>query len=210
MSFIESPRFPDSVALEASGGPLHSVEVIEFSSGHEQRNTSWSESKSKYTISLTAMTDAERDAVLAYIRAAAKGRLNGFRYKDYLDYAATHADSVAGLGVLSAVAGAQDVWQLKKRYTAGSNTFDRTITKLVAGTLVVKNGAGVTLAAGSEYTIDITTGKITMGTSPTPTPATWAGEFDVPVRLDADYAALRALFSSAADWPSIGLVEIRI
>lgn len=208
MAFIETPRFPDSVAIGASGGPLYNVEVVEFNSGHEQRNTPWSEARGKYSVALPARNDAARDAVLAFIRSIAKGRLNGFRFKDYMDFTASHTDSVAGLGVVEFYS--SSVYQMMKRYTSGATTFDRTISKPISSTVTVKNAGGATLTSGVHYTLDATTGRLTMLTSPTPIPATWAGEFDVPVRLDNDHAALRALFSGASEWDSIDLIEIRV
>lgn len=210
MAFVEAPRFPDSIALGATGGPLYSVEVIELNSGHEQRNTPWSEARARYAVALVAMNNSKRNQLLAYIRAVAKGRQNGFRFKDYLDFEASHADAEVGLGILSAVSGSQDVWQLKKRYTSGSNTFDRTIYKPVSTTVQIKSSGGAVLTSGVHYTLDATTGRITLVGSPTVAPGSWSGEFDVPVRLDADYAALRALFSGATEWAALELVETRV
>lgn len=207
MSFIETPRFPDDVAINATGGPLFLVDVVELNSGYEQRNTSWSQARAQYSIALPARDDSLRDALLAFIRAIAKGRLNGFRFKDYTDYQATHADSAAGLGKFSSVS--SGVWQMTKRYTSGATTFDRNITKPVSSTVQIKNGAGSVLVSGVDYTLDSTTGRVTVLGSPTPQPSTWSGEFDIPVRLNNDYAALRALFSGLSDWPSIELIEIR-
>lgn len=209
MAFIESPRFPDGLAFGADGGPGFLTHILEVESGHEQRNQVWSLERGRWTISMENRILSERQALQAHFRAVGKGRLNGFRLKDFLDFEASHSE-----GVLSAVSGSQDVYQLKKRYTSGANTYDRTITKPVSGTVEVKNGAGVVLVLNTDYTIDTTTGKITMTGSPTPVPATWSGEFDVPVRYNVDLMRMRAVDRDEngllTDWVSIELIEIRI
>lgn len=203
MAFIESPRFMNSIALGAVGGPRYSTDVVELESGHEQRNQVWSEARARWTIALVPMNETDRNAVLAFIRGVAKGRLNGFRFKDFNDWDVVYAEST--LSLVSA-----NVYQLKKRYTSGSNTHDRTIAKPVVGTVVVRDGSTV-LVAGADYTIDTTLGRITMlGAA---VPSSWKGEFDVPVRLDSDEALMRAINRGdglITEWQSIELIELRI
>ncbi len=209
MAFIESPRFPDGMAMGAEGGPGFLTEISEMESGHESRNQVWSEERGRWTISMENRVLSERQALQAHFRAVGKGRLNGFRFKDHLDFEVAHTD-----GVLSAVSGSAGVYQLKKRYTSGANTYDRPIYKPVSGTVEVKNGAGAVLVAGVDYSIDTTLGRITMLSSPTPVPASWSGQFDVPVRYDADRMRMRAIDRDESghmvDWTAIELVEIRV
>jgi uncharacterized protein (TIGR02217 family) len=207
MAFIESPRFPDGLAFGAQGGPGFLTMIVELESGHEQRNQVWSLERGEWTIAMENRVLSERQALQAHFRAVGKGRLNGFRFKDFLDFEASHTE-----GVLELVSAG--VYQLQKRYTSGANTYDRDIKKPVSGTVEVKNGSGAVLVAGGDYTIDTTTGRITMQGSPTLTPATWSGQFDVPVRYNTDRMQVRAMDRDNSglltDWVSVELVEIRV
>lgn len=207
MAFRESPRFPDNIALDAVGGPSWLTEVVEVESGFEQRNIVWSSARQRYTVALTAMDNTARDDLIAFLRSVAVGRAHGFRFKDHNDYSATHADYGAGLGVFEALGNSQ--FQMWKRYTAGSYYADREITKPVTGTLEVKVGA-VLKTETTHYTVNYATGIVTMLGSPTDSPTSWAGQFDVPVRLNTDYAGLRAMIKGLTDWGSIELIEVRV
>lgn len=207
MSFVETPRFPDRLAYGAVGGPLFSTDIVVLDSGSETRNQNWSQARAEYTLDFVNRSTTDRDELIHYFRSVAKGRLNGFRFKDWNDYSASISE-----GVFSQVAG--DVWQMAKRYTQGAQTFDRTIAKPISPLTQVKSG-GTVLTAGVHYTLDSTTGYVTMLGSPSIVPTAWSGTFDVPVRFDSDYLGLRifALDNSGAalaDAPSIKLVEIRI
>lgn len=208
MAFIESPRFPDAVAHGAVGGPVFSTDVVELDSGYESRNQRWSAPRARWSIGLAPLDETDRDDVIAFIRAVAKGKLNGFRFKDFNDYAATISQ-----GVLTATG--INTYQLYKRYTTGGNSVDRAITKPVSGAITIQNGLGQTLVSGVDYSLATTTGIVTVLGSPTPVPTAWSGQFDVPVRLDSDEPRLRALDGSytgglITQWESIELLELRV
>lgn len=208
MAFYETPRFPDPVAHNAVGGPVFSTDVVELDSGYESRNARWSATRGRWSIALAPLDQTDRDAAIAFIRAIARGRLNGFRFKDFNDYQATISE-----GVLTQTA--INTYQLYKRYTSGATAVDRAITKPISTGLVIKNGSGVTLTSGVDYTLATSTGLVTVLGSPSPVPASWSGEFDVPVRLDTDEPRLRAIDGNYSgglitQWESIELVEIRV
>ncbi len=120
------------------------------------------------------ITPTQYDAVLAAFYAA-RGALDGFRHKDWLDYAAT-------LESLGNTPGANMTpVQLIKTYTSGAVTYVRTIKKPVSAT-VYSNGVS---KAGTLVT---STGLFTPTTNWTAGQAlTWTGEFDVAVRFANDY-----------------------
>lgn len=207
MAFVETPRFPIRIGFGAVGGPRFLTDIVELDSGAESRNQNWSQSRGEWSIDLMNRTSAERDEIIAYFYSIGKGRLNGFRFKDFNDYQATISQ-----GVFQVVSGA--TFQMYKRYTQGANTFDRIIQKPVSVSQV-KQGSTI-LTVGVDYTFDSTTGRITtLGGSPTVIPTAWAGEFDVPVRFDSDYLGMRSVGRDSADAilahaPGLKLVEIRI
>lgn len=160
MPFVESPRFPDGVARGFSGGPGFLTDVVELESGYEQRNQVLAEPLGSWSASMVGMTEAERDAVIAFFRAVAKGRANGFRFKDWNDYTVAAASGRLGTG---AVGTGLPTYQLYKRYASGSSSADRAIEKPVSGQVAVqRNASPVTIGAGAgEISIDTTTGIVT-------------------------------------------------
>jgi uncharacterized protein (TIGR02217 family) len=194
MAFIESPRFPAIVARDLIGGPTYLTEIIALTSGHEQRDAMWSMPRQRYTVPLSNLTQTQMDALLAFLRVA-RGRFNGFRVRDPVDFRV----STSGVdGVVALISG--DTYQLYKRYTSGSNTVDRKIVKPV--TPIVVSGGGT-------YTIDYTTGVVTRTGGAAPTG--WTGSFDVPCRCDTDAISVEAHRVSAggAFSGSIPLIELR-
>ncbi len=203
MTFYESPRFPENIGIGAAGGPEYATEVVELSSGWEQRNITQDLPRQRYAVSFVNRPQSEFDTLSAFFRMT-KGRAHGFRFKDLLDYEVTSAN-----GILTLISGSPSgYYQMYKRYTSGSATEDRKITKPVVGTVIVyENG----VATASGYTVDHVNGIVyaptLFGT------LTWAGEFDVPVRFGSDL--MRPSWVPIAEgeklgtWDDIELVEIR-
>lgn len=154
MSFIETPRFPDDIAYGAQGGPMYSTDLVAVASGYEKRNQNWADARLKWDVGYAVRTQTQYDALLAFFHAA-KGRANGFRFKDHTDYAATVANGLIGAGVGDGTPGP---FQLVKRYTSGSDTTDRAVKKPVS---VAVYRAAVLKTLTTHYTIDLTTGLVT-------------------------------------------------
>lgn len=187
MSFIETPRFPDDISYGSSGGPCFSTTVVEVASGREKRNINWSQARAKYNVSMGVRSQAQLDDLVTLYRAV-YGRAYAFRYKDWADYKATQAQ-----GVLVSLGGG--VYQMYKRYTFGSVSYDRIIQKPVSGSITLHGGTG---------TIDYTTGKISGSTA-----TAWSGEFDVPVRFDTD--EFNASIDDFETYNSqVNLIEVRV
>ncbi len=194
MAFLESPRFPDAVSYGCQGGPTWQTAVIAVASGHESRNQVWESARHRYDVSHVYHSgDGGKLELLRAFFLAVRGRLHGFRFRDPLDYAAA-----SGEGLLTALGGG--TYQLVKRYTAGSSTYDRDITKPVASSVVI--------AGGGTYSLDDTTGIVTHSAGAAPTG--WTGEFDVPCRFETDImAASLEGQREYGHWQSIGIIEIR-
>jgi uncharacterized protein (TIGR02217 family) len=94
-----------------------------------------------------------------------------------------------------------------KHYASGSQTWVRTITKPVAGTVRTALG-GVEQPSG--WSVDTTTGIVTFDTAPSSGVAITAGfEFDVPVRFDTDALDVTLDLDRLGSIASIPLLEIR-
>jgi uncharacterized protein (TIGR02217 family) len=204
MAFIDSLRFPTSIALRPVGGPLFSTEVATVTSGREQRNGNWATPRHEFEFSTSTKQPTDWAAVRNCFRMA-RGRLHSFRAKDWSDFEVAAAESQTTL-----VSGS--IYQLQKLYGTGTYQDVRDITKLVAGTVrVFRNGA--TDITGAT-TIDAATGRITVTGHTGGDVYTWSGQFDVPVRFNTDKldAVVIGRLTSGAfvyEWQSVPLIEVR-
>lgn len=196
--FIET-RLPTSVSFGSSGGALFRTDIAELASGAEQRNASWDYPLGKWELGLVTRPAADFDAIKNLFRVA-QGKAHGFRFKDFTDFQCTSSQ-----GVIADSGGSPSVLMLYRRYTVGSSFVDRRIQKPVSGT--------VTFTGSGTYSLDYTTGIVTVLSGSQPT--AWAGQYDVPVRFDTDHLSARAV-DKAPDgtlllaWDSVPIVEIRI
>jgi uncharacterized protein (TIGR02217 family) len=199
MAFIETPRFPDSIAFGAVSGPEFSTDIVITVGGQESRNANWAATRGRYEVGLVNKDKTTTDALIAFFRAVAYGRANAFRFKDHNDFEAY--DQPIGTGD-----GADTTFQLVKVYTSGAQTYTRTITKPVTGTVTAKLAGTPTTA----FTTDTTTGIITFSVAPGLGVAITAScEFDTPVRFDSDWLSLQRVDIDIYSWQSIVLLEVR-
>ena len=207
MTFHEV-RFPDDISRGARGGPERRTQIVELASGDEERNASWANSRRRYDVAYGIRRADDLAAVVAFFEAR-NGRLYGFRWKDWADYksclpsqAPAATDQVIGTG-----AGTTTAFQLVKSYVSGGQTWTRTITKPVAGTVLVAiDGTEQT----SGWSVDTTTGIVSFTTAPAAGAVITAGfEFDVPVRFDTDTLDVTLDLERLGSITSIPLLEIR-
>ncbi len=207
MAFHEV-RFPDNISRGARGGPERRTQIVELASGDEERNASWANSRRRYDAAYGIRRADDLAAVVAFFEAR-NGRLHGFRFKDWADYksclpSGTPAaiDQAIGTGD-----GATTDFQLVKVYSSGSQSWTRTITKPVAGTVLVAiDGTEQT----SGWSVDTTTGIVSFTTAPAAGAAITAGfEFDVPARFDTDTLDVTLDIERLGSITSIPLIEVR-
>ena len=207
MSFHEV-RFPDNISRGARGGPERRTQIVEMASGDEERNGSWADSRRRYDASYGIRKADDLAAVTAFFEAR-RGRLYGFRWKDWADYKSSlpSASPAANDQTIGTGTGAANSFQLVKLYTSGAQFWTRTITKPVAGTVVMALN-GVTQITG--WTVNTTTGTVTFAAAPAPGVVIAAGfEFDVPVRFDTDTLDVTLDFERLGSITSIPLIEVR-
>lgn len=207
MAFHEV-RFPDNISRGARGGPERRTQIIEMASGDEERNGSWADSRRRYDASYGIRKADDLAAVTSFFEAR-RGRLYGFRWKDWADYKSGPPSAIAAATdhPIGTGNGTQTTFQLVKLYTSGAQSWTRTITKPVAGTVAVALN-GVTQITG--WTVNTTTGVITFAAAPAPGVAITAGfEFDVPVRFDTDTLDVTLDFERLGSITSIPLIEVR-
>jgi uncharacterized protein (TIGR02217 family) len=199
MTFQETPRFPEKISFGATGGPTWRTEIAETGGGYEYTNRAYSQPLHTYDVSHAA----RREKIFAALRAfymVQAGRAGGFRYKDWADY---RCPDDAGVGVFVLLT--STTFQMYKRYTSGSGTWNRKITKpqQFPNAVSVVGGAGVS--------VSYTTGVVSVSSG---TPTAWSGEFDVPCRFVDDAMKAQIIDGTTArrvvGWTGIGIKEIKI
>ena len=199
-------RFPLSIAFGTMGGPERRNEIVPLSNGSEQRNARRRHARRRYDAGAGVRSLDDLRAIVAFFEAR-RGSLIGFRFPDPFDDRSgaggsrepTDLDEIIGTGD-----GAGRAFRLVKRYGAGTDAYERPISKPRAGTVQVAV-AGASVA----HTLDPLRGIVTLADPPPAgAPVTAGFLFDVPVRFDLDHLALSVTGFEAGEAPSIPLVEI--
>jgi uncharacterized protein (TIGR02217 family) len=223
MAFHDT-RLPDDIERGAVGGPMFKTTVLELESGFEQRNIDWSQVRGEWDISygVLAMEDNLQGVYIHQVRDffyARNGKAHSFRFKDWSDFEiGDPGDPAADNQIIGLGDDATSAFQVFKRYGSGGYNYDRTITKLVAGTyFVYLDGALQTEA--THYTVDLATGVVTFVTPPASTGGTGPGgeqvvsiatEFDLQVRFDVDHLQMSVLLFNVGSIPNMPLREVRL
>jgi uncharacterized protein (TIGR02217 family) len=207
MSFHEV-RFPTGIARGATGGPQRLTEIVTQSSGHEERNTRWAQSRRRYNAGLGVRSVDDLHQVLTFFEAR-RGRLHAFRWKDHADFkscppsqAVSALDQQIGTGD-----GSTTGFQLIKNYADVAGDYQRIISKPVTGSVMV----AVNGVVDASVIIDDVTGIVTFQTAPASGATISAGfEFDVPVRFDTDRMEINLSHFEAGQIPDVPVVEVRL
>lgn len=190
MSF-KNIRFPPNISFDAIGGPGFLTNVVTMNSGNESRDSVWSLERGEWEVSQAAKLPAKYEPLQAFFRVV-KGRGYSFRFKDWTDFSAA-----SGQGLfIDASDDSPPTRQMIKRYTFGSEIFDRVITKPISGKITT-----------DAVSLDYNTGIAASGTF-------WSGEFDCHVRFDTDKMKAITKDRNPAKgliitWASIPLIEIK-
>ncbi|MEM1428780.1 MAG: DUF2460 domain-containing protein [Pseudomonadota bacterium] len=204
-------RFPTALSQGSSGGPERFTEIVTLANGYEERNSPWENSRRRYDAGLGVRSLDDIETLIAFFEAR-RGRLFGFRWRDWADWrscAASSSVSEMDQGIATGD-GAETVFPLCKHYASGGQDYSRVIGKPVAGTVRVSVD-GTELNEGPDWTIDLATGLLVFAAPPAAGAAIAAGyEFDVPVRFDTDRLEISYAGFAAGDVPNVPVVEIRI
>lgn len=204
-SFDDVP-YPLALGRDAGVSPEFSTSVAVTASGHERRNSLWSDARLRFDVGPGIRSEAELGTLIAFFRAR-RGAARGFRLSDPFDFSSngmtgvpTPNDQPIGTGD-----GLASTFQLAKSYGAGDEPQVRPITRPRAQTVRVSVGgmetAAFTLAPG---------GKVVLDTPPAAGAAVRAGFlFDVPVRFAEDRLDVTGAVFAAGEAPSVPLIEIR-
>jgi uncharacterized protein (TIGR02217 family) len=209
MSFHEV-RLPARLAFGSTGGVERRTEIVTLGSGFERRSTPWAQGRRRYLIgaNLRSLDDM---AVLTSFFEARRGRLYGFRFRDFADFksCAPGASMSATDQALGQGDGARTQFALTKRYSDVETAVERRIAKPVEGTVRVAV-SGIEQPEGT-FTVDHITGMVTLGEAPGAGDAVTAGfEFDTPVRFDTDRIEVTLESFAAGRMAAAPLIEVRV
>ncbi|TDV04692.1 DUF2460 domain-containing protein [Paraburkholderia caballeronis] len=186
--FLETPRFPDDLAVWARGGVSFNTVITGSTSGREQRNVLWQFGRGQWDLQNTFRTaDGVADPYsvqqLRNFFRVAKGQAYGFRFRDWTDYqdegggilgapVQSYAQATAPTGHGSGV----PQYQMFKEYVAYPLSDYRVINKPLQAN-VYRNGVLVPNEPATPGTsacqIDTTTGLITFTADAAATVTAW-------------------------------------
>ena len=203
---FDDVSYPLALGRDASASPEFSTAVSVTASGHERRNSLWSDARMRYDVGPGIRSEAELSVLLAFFRAR-RGAARGFRLADPFDFSSNGmtgqpgpADQLLGTGD-----GLAARFELVKRYGTGPEPQVRRITRPRAGSVVVSLDGTV----AGNWVLE-PGGVIVFGEAPPPGTQVRAGFlFDVPVRFAEDRLDLSGATFAAGEAPSVPLVEVR-
>jgi uncharacterized protein (TIGR02217 family) len=186
MEFLEDPPFPSCPKFGATSEPEYSVNVVSTAGGWEYRNLNSAASLSRITLTVGPGPDLDDEVqeLLEFWHALGGSHI-GFRYRDRADYKSCRVSGTVSSTDQPLVQITGSTYQITKRYQAGAQYRDRTIKKPTESTILIAD-AGTLKTPGADYTIDDTTGIVTLGFTPAGS-MTWGGEYDLPMRFDSTF-----------------------
>jgi uncharacterized protein (TIGR02217 family) len=224
---FDNTRFPLDISFGSRAGPGFKTEIIELKSGSEERLSRWQSPRHRYDVGYGVRTYNALIVVKKFFMAR-RGAAQGFRLRDWQDYATSSSgtlyqeDDVATSGtdqnltntvtlVLGKGDGTTKLFQMVKEYVDPIQNFIRTIAKPVLGTVKV-TVAAVLQTESTHYSVDYQAGTVLFVTAPgLNVDVKWGGEFDVPVRFDLSVDEwLSMSFDDFSDgsYPSIPMMEL--
>ena len=205
MDPFDDVLYPFALGKSASVAPEFSTSIAVTASGHERRNSLWSDARLHFDVGPGIRSESELSQLIAFFRAR-RGPARGFRLADPFDNSSngmtgtpTMLDQLIGTGD-----GARAEFQLMKTY-GSSEPQVRPITRPRADTLLVSVGG----AASTAWTLG-DKGVLQFAVAPPAGAEVRAGfRFDVPVRFAEDRLDISAVNFAAGEAPSVPLIEVR-
>lgn len=205
MAFHEV-SLPARLAFGSTGGVERRTEIVTLGSGYERRSSPWAQGRRRYLIGANLRSLDDMATLTAFFEAR-RGRLYGFRFRDFADFKSsapgavvTPTDQALGIGD-----GTRKVFQLVKAY----GDLTREIRKPVAGTVRVAV-AGVE-RSGAAFSVEAGSGLVTFAAAPAVGAAVTAGfHFDTPVRFDSDRIEVTLESFGAGRMAAVPLIEVRV
>lgn len=146
-SFVET-RLEIGKDYGAVGGSEFNTTVVSLGSGHERRNSNHANNLGRWDLGSRNLIKSDIEYLHNFFRAR-RGKAQGFRYKDWLNFDVTDQDAKP--------LGHPEI-QLVKDFTDGGVTESQEIKKPISTSFSMLRNAG----AFSAYNLDDTTGIVTL------------------------------------------------
>ena len=209
MAFHEV-RLPARLAFGSTGGVERRTEIVTLGSGFERRSTPWAQGRRRYLIGANLRSLDDMAALTGFFEAR-RGRLYGFRFRDFADCKSCAPGAAVGPldQALGEGDGTRTAYQLVKRYGDGEDRPERRIAKPVEGTVRIAVD-GEELEPGA-FVVDAAKGLATLDAPPGVGAVVTAGfEFDTPVRFDGDRIEVTLESFDAGRMAAVPLIEVRV
>jgi len=197
-------RLPDNVERGALGGPRFRTSIQVQTSGVEQRNSTWEDTRGEWDIGYGLNDRTELDTLIAFFYAR-QGSTHSFPFKDWSDFLLGD-DASDTPQTIATGDGIQTAFQIIRRYVSGLITFPRDITKPVNGTVRVFLDS---VEEFSGFTINHLTGEIVFDLPPSIEDVGAICEYNVPVRFMEDKLDISLDRFDLGDIPSIPVIEVK-
>lgn len=179
---FDEVRFPEDVSFGSSGGPTFKTSVFEAYRGGEKRNVDWASPLMEFDVAYGIKTTAQMARVIEFFNAR-RGKLRGFRYKNWANYEVINDNIAIGDGVN------QRLPIVRTYGFTAARTFKR-LHKIVRGSVRGVSVGGVDMVENEDFSIDYNGGEIIFRSGAIPAygvPVIVERlEFDEPVRFDVD------------------------
>jgi uncharacterized protein (TIGR02217 family) len=207
-------RLPDTIERNFRGGPGFKNDIKEGTGGTEKRNQKWDQQRARYTLRYGMDDRTVFESILAHFYVTV-GNLHSFMFKDWIDFQIPRQ-------VIAQTDGSTAVFQIIKTYTVMTVdtvpvavTKTRDIVRPTDGTITVwVNGVAINEgAAADEYTVDLLTGLITLGSTLAAQSGTdievQVDEFLVVVRFQDEDFDVEMVWKDAGQVPDFRLIEVK-
>lgn len=204
MGAFHEVRLPARLAFGSTGGVERRTEITTLASGFERRSTPWALGRRRYLIGANLRSLDDMAELVAFFEAR-RGRLYGFRFKDFADFKSCAPGGTVSAAdqVLDVGDGVRTAFGLVKIY----GDVERPIAKPVAGSVRMAVG-GVEV---SGFAVDAATGAVTLASAPAEGAIVTAGfQFDTPVRFDSDRIETTLESFEAGRMAAVPLIEVRV
>lgn len=206
MQSFDDVLYPLALGRDAGVSPEFSTAVAVTASGHERRNSLWSDARLRFDVGPGVRSDAELGTLISFFRAR-RGAARGFRLPDPFDFSSnsmtgspTMLDQKIGIGN-----GLTASFQLIKTYGTGDEPQIRAITRPRADTLKIS----IDGLPAANWSLD-PGGMVIFDIPPAAGAVVRAGFlFDVPVRFAEDRLDVTGANFAAGEAPSVPLIEVR-